>query len=60
MKKVSNLDFSFLCGADRQGNLWIEYNPQFSLEPKLTHCSNQDLSWKAGVTVTVFQRPGGV
>ena len=44
MKKVANLDFSFLCGADRQGNLWIEYNPQFSLEPTLTHCSNQDFS----------------
>ena len=43
-KKVAILDFSFLCGADRQGNLWIEYNPQFSLEPTLTHCSNQDFS----------------
>ena len=44
MKKVAILDFSFLCGADRQGNLWIEYNSQFSLEPTLTHCSNQDFS----------------
>ena len=44
MKKVANLDFYFLCGADRQGNIWIEYNSQFSLEPTLTHCSNQDFS----------------